>query len=154
MSLEQAVQENTAAIRELIAVLQGPNPVKGALAKEKPAAGKSVITSDTPQFGPDHMRLLEEAKKKDATREADEAATKKAAEKIAEENNLGASIDKTYTYDELATEFLKLVKSDKPAALAILASLKISSLKEIKGKDVLYTAIAFKIAEARGTVVA
>jgi len=116
MSLEQAINENTIAIRALIAVMQN-KPVSAEL----PPA--EVIANN---------------------------ATPSAAEKHSAHGGEGATLadEVPLTYAGLRDDFLALVKSNKPAALALLDSFKVKTLKELEGKEVFYKAIAAKIAEA------
>ena len=129
MSLEQAIEANTIALQNLLEALV--------------TAARSTGCADTPS---DHVEVV--VKKPTADKKV-EKAPEKVVEKAKDvKEDIDARVEKALTYDDLAADFLALVKADKPKALAILASLGVDTLKPLKDKPELYATIAAKILEA------
>lgn len=123
MSIEKAIEANTLALQNLLAALT-------SAARSTGCADKG---SELPVFTPETTVLTTK-----------ELTAAKAGAKTLNE----AEEKEPLTYDELRTDFLKLVKTNKSAALNILASFNVDSLLLLKDKPTFYPAIAAKIAEA------
>ena len=122
MSLEQAIQENTAAIRELIAALgkgapsQVAAPVETATVEEPNADAKP--TKEKKQSAP----AATPEQKDDAAAVADEPASEAAP----------------VSYDDCAQAVTKLAKTKgRPAAVALLGQFDLKTLQDAKDKPEL-----------------
>lgn len=121
MSLEQAIQENTAAIRELIAALgkgapsQAAAPVETATVEEPKVDAKP--TKEKKQQAP--AAAMPESK--------EEAAPAPAADEAA-----------PVSYDDCAQAVTKLAKTKgRPAAVALLGQFDLKTLQDAKDKPEL-----------------
>ena len=118
MSLEQAIQENTAAIRELIAAL-------GAGATSQAAAPEETATVDEPQT---------DAKPAKEKKQSAPAATPEPKEEAAPAADEPAPV----SYDDCAQSVIKLSKSKgRPTAVALLGQFGLKTLQDAKDKPEL-----------------
>ena len=117
MSLEQAIQENTAAIRELIAAL-------GTGATSQAAAPVETAT-------------VEEPKAEKPTKEKKQSAP--AATPESKEEAAAAADEPTpVSYDDCAQSVTKLAKAKgRPAAVALLGHFGLKTLQDAKDKPEL-----------------
>ena len=117
MSLEQAIQENTAAIRELIAAL-------GAGATSQAAAPVETATVEEP-------KAEKPAKEK---KQQAPAATPESKEEVAPAADEPAPV----SYDDCAQSVTKLAKTKgRPAAVALLGQFDLKTLQDAKDKPEL-----------------
>ena len=115
MSLEQAIQENTAAIRELIAALGSG------------ATGKPVVETAT----------VEEPKAEKPAKEKKQQAPA-AMPESKEEAAAAADDPAPVSYDDCAQAVTKLAKSKgRPAAVALLGQFDLKTLQDAKDKPEL-----------------
>lgn len=117
MSLEQAIQENTAAIRELIA----------ALGKGAPSQAAAPVETAT----------VEEPKAEKPTKEKKQqapAAMPESKEEVAPVADEPAPV----SYDDCAQAVTKLAKTKgRPAAVALLGQFDLKTLQDAKDKPEL-----------------
>ena len=117
MSLEQAIQENTAAIRELIAAL-------GKGAPSQAAAPAETATVEEP-------KAEKPAKEK---KQQAPAATPESKEEAAAAADEPAPV----SYDDCAQSVTKLAKAKgRPAAVALLGQFDLKTLQDAKDKPEL-----------------
>ena len=117
MSLEQAIQENTAAIRELIAAL-------GKGAPSQAAAPTETATVEEP-------KVEKPAKEK---KQLAPAATPESKEEAAAAADDHAPV----SYDDCAQAVTKLAKTKgRPAAVALLGQFDLKTLQDAKDKPEL-----------------
>ena len=117
MSLEQAIQENTAAIRELIAAL-------GKGAPSQAAAPTETATVEEP-------KVEKPAKEK---KQQAPAATPESKEEAAAAADDHAPV----SYDDCAQAVTKLAKTKgRPAAVALLGQFDLKTLQDAKDKPEL-----------------
>lgn len=117
MSLEQAIQENTAAIRELIAAL-------GKGAPSQAAAPVETATVEEP-------KVEKPAKEK---KQQAPAATPESKEEAAPAADEQAPV----SYDDCAQAVTKLAKTKgRPAAVALLGQFDLKTLQDAKDKPEL-----------------
>ena len=117
MSLEQAIQENTAAIRELIAAL-------GTGATSQAAAPVETATVEEP-------KVEKPAKEK---KQQAPAATPEPKDEVAPAADEPAPV----SYDDCAQSVTKLAKSKgRPAAVALLGQFDLKTLQDAKDKPEL-----------------
>lgn len=117
MSLEQAIQENTAAIRELIAAL-------GKGAPSQAAAPVETATVEEP-------KVEKPAKEK---KQQAPAATPESKEEAAPAADEPAPV----SYDDCAQAVTKLAKTKgRPAAVALLGQFDLKTLQDAKDKPEL-----------------
>ena len=117
MSLEQAIQENTAAIRELIAAL-------GKGAPSQAAAPTETATVEEP-------KVEKPAKEKKQSAPAAMPESK-------EEAAAAADDPAPVSYDDCAQAVTKLAKSKgRPAAVALLGQFDLKTLQDAKDKPEL-----------------
>ena len=117
MSLEQAIQENTAAIRDLIAAL-------GKGAPSQAAAPAETATVEEP-------KVEKPAKEK---KQQAPAATPKSMEEAAPAADEPAPV----SYDDCAQAVTKLAKTKgRPAAVALLGRFDLKTLQDAKDKPEL-----------------
>ena len=117
MSLEQAIQENTAAIRELIAAL-------GKGAPSQAAAPVETATVEEPK-----VETPAKEKKQQAP-----AATPESKEEVAPAADEPAPV----SYDDCAQSVTKLAKTKgRPAAVALLGQFDLKTLQDAKDKPEL-----------------
>ena len=117
MSLEQAIQENTAAIRELIAAL-------GTGATSQAAAPAETATVEEP-------KAEKPAKEK---KQQAPAATPESKEEAAPAADDPAPV----SYDDCAQSVTKLAKTKgRPAAVALLGQFDLKTLQDAKDKPEL-----------------
>ena len=117
MSLEQAIQENTAAIRELIAAL-------GTGATSQAAAPVETATVEEP-------KVEKPAKEKKQQAPAAMPESKEGAAAAADE-------PAPVSYDDCAQSVTKLAKSKgRPAAVALLGQFDLKTLQDAKDKPEL-----------------
>ena len=117
MSLEQAIQENTAAIRELIAAL-------GTGATSQAAAPVETAT-------------VEEPKAEKPTKEKKQQAPA-ATPESREEAAAAADEPAPVSYDDCAQAVTKLAKTKgRPAAVALLGQFDLKTLQDAKDKPEL-----------------
>ena len=118
MSLEQAIQENTAAIKALIAAL--------------------LTTYDA---APAETATVEEPKAEKPTKEKKQsapAATPEPKDEVAPAADEPAPV----SYDDCAQSVTKLAKSKgRPAAVALLSQFDLKTLQDAKDKPVLLTLV-------------
>ena len=119
MSLEQALQENTEAIRQLMEVVK--------------AAGIAGVATEV-----DTVK----------TKSAKVAAPVKVEELAAIPEPLKSDTPALKYEDAIQGPFLKLVQKDRAAALAIMIGLGLKSMKEIASKPETFAAVAAQITEA------
>ena len=118
MSLEQAIQENTAAIKALIAAL-------GTGATSQVAAAAETATVEEPKADPKPPK----EKKQSAP-----AATPESKEDAAAAADEPAPV----SYDDCAQSVTKLAKSKgRPAAVALLGQFDLKTLQDAKGQPEL-----------------
>ena len=121
MSLEQAIQENTAAIKALIAAL-------GTGATSQAAAPAETAT-------------VEEPKAEKPTKEKKQSAPA-ATPESKEEAAAAADEPAPVSYDDCAQSVTKLAKSKgRPAAVALLGQFDLKTLQDAKDKPVLLTLV-------------
>ena len=114
MSLEQAIQENTAAIRELIAAL-------GKGAPSQAAAPVETATVEEP-------KVEKPAKEKKQQAPAAMPESKEEAAPVADE-------PAPVSYDDCAQAVTKLAKTKgRPAAVALLGQFDLKTLQDAKDK--------------------
>jgi pyruvate/2-oxoglutarate dehydrogenase complex dihydrolipoamide acyltransferase (E2) component len=117
MSLEQAIQENTAAIKALIAAL-------GTGATSQAAAPAETTT-------------VEEPKAEKPTKEKKQSAPA-ATPESKEDTAAAADEPAPVSYDDCAQSVTKLAKSKgRPAAVALLGQFDLKTLQDAKDKPVL-----------------
>jgi len=117
MSLEQAIQENTAAIRELIA----------ALGKGAPSQAAAPVETAT----------VEEPKAEKPTKEKKQQAPA-AMPESKEEAAPAADEPAPVSYDDCAQAVTKLAKTKgRPAAVALLGQFDLKTLQDAKDKPEL-----------------
>ena len=117
MSLEQAIQENTAAIRELIA----------ALGKRAPSQAAAPVETAT----------VEEPKAEKPTKEKKQQAPA-AMPESKEEAAAAADEPAPVSYDDCAQAVTKLAKTKgRPAAVALLGQFDLKTLQDAKDKPEL-----------------
>ena len=117
MSLEQAIQENTAAIKALIAAL-------GTGATSQAAAPEETATVEEP-------KAEKPAKEK---KQSAPAATPESKEEVAP----AADEPTPVSYDDCAQSVTKLAKSKgRPAAVALLGQFDLKTLQDAKDKPEL-----------------
>ena len=118
MSLEQAIQENTAAIKALIAAL-------GTGATSQAAAPAETAPVDEPKT---------DAKPTKEKKQSAPAATPESKEDTAAAEDEPASV----SYDDCAQSVTKLAKSKgRPAAVALLGQFDLKTLQDAKDKPEL-----------------
>ena len=125
MSLEKAVQENTEALNRLIAVIEaaGAVGVQGSdKAKVAHPAGKNAATPSTGE------------KQKAATAEPAAASPSEEAPAL--------------SYADIQNPFLRLVQSDRDAAVALLAELGVPSLKTFEKQPERFAELLAQIQKA------
>ena len=117
MSLEQAIQENTAAIRELIAALGKGAPSQAAAPAETATVEDPKAEKPTKEKKQSAPAATPESKE-DAAAAADEPAP--------------------VSYDDCAQSVTKLAKSKgRPAAVALLGQFDLKTLQDAKDKPEL-----------------
>lgn len=126
MSLEQAINENTAAIKELIAALKSAPAVNTVAAPEGPAVkvtvGKSVQKQEqAASTKPTATAAVEDAASNkqgnsDTTQNADASDAKQPAE---------------IPYAEVSAAVVALAKKDRPAAVALLEEFGATKLPDV-----------------------
>ena len=118
MSLEQAIQENTAAIKALIAAL-------GTGATSQGAAPAETATVEDPKA---------DAKPTKEKKQSAPAATPESKEEVAPAADEPAPV----SYDDCAQSVTKLAKSKgRPAAVALLGQFDLKTLQDAKDKPEL-----------------
>ena len=119
MSLEQAIQENTAAIRELIAAL-------GKGAPSQAAAPTETATVEEPKV------------EKPAKEKKQQAPAAAAMPESKEEAAPAADEPAPVSYDDCAQAVTKLAKTKgRPAAVALLGQFDLKTLQDAKDKPEL-----------------
>lgn len=128
MSLEQALQENTVAIRELIAALTNHAPTPAPTKEVEAAAEKAV----------------EKAKAK-----APAKKTEPAVETAANRSSDADATSDAVTYSQVSDAVLKLVAAKgRAAATDILTDMGLKSAREAKPEQ--YAELLAKVAEVMG----
>ena len=118
MSLEQVIQENTAAIRELIAALGKGAPSQAAAPVENPPVEEPKA----------------DAKPTKEKKQQAPAATPESQEEAAAAADEPAPV----SYDDCAQSVTKLAKSKgRPAAVALLGQFDLKTLQDAKDKPEL-----------------
>ena len=117
MSLEQAIQENTAAIRELIAALGKGAPSQAAAPVENPPVEEPKVEKPAKEKKQQAPAAMPESKE-EAAPAADEPAP--------------------VSYDDCAQAVTKLAKTKgRPAAVALLGQFDLKTLQDAKDKPEL-----------------
>lgn len=149
MSLEKALEANTIALQNLTQVVQDLVDVtaKADLANATTKAEGATLPKATAAAAAEIGKAAVAAGK--AAEKAAQVEVKEDGSKPDGGETPDDPTKRVWTYDELAKDFLALLKSNRPAAMAVLESMKIASLKDIKGKEVYYSAVAAKLEEAR-----
>ena len=114
MSLESAIQENTAAINALLAAL-----LAGAKVQADPGTTTPV---DLAKSKTEDVKPKAESKPKAETKPKAEPKTEPAA----------AVAPTGPTMDEIAAACVDLIKKDRPALIALLAEFKVKKASELK----------------------
>ena len=137
MSLEIAIQENTAAIRELIAAISNGIPTTA----QQVAA---VVTEAKAEAKADKKAKAEKAEKTEAgTPKSDEAPAATPEQKA---EPAAADDEPVYSYQDAANAITALSKAKgRDAAVALLKAFSANNLKEVKPED--YAALIAKAAE-------
>lgn len=117
MSLEQALQENTAAMRELIAQLK-------ATQVASPVAAAPQTTTEAKADADAETAPVEEQSTQARDELADAALTEVPVET--------ANSEKQYTQKEIAAALMSVAKIDREALIKILKALGVSKVPEIR----------------------
>lgn len=133
MSLEQAIQENTAVLRELIAVMKGAQ-VATPVVVEETEAKKSADTATAQDSSTAKKTSARASAAKTETPKQEPVATPEPKEEVApaaDEDEGPAA-----TYQDAATAITQLSKvKGRDAAVALLKKFGASKLPEVKPED-------------------
>lgn len=129
MSLEEAINNHAAAIRELAQAMLG-SAISAVITTQKTTKAKAEKPTDH-QVGPDHLNAAAAiAEHKASITDADKAET-------------------TLTYADLKGPFLDLVKAKgRDAAIVAITPVGYATLKDAEGKDADYAALLAAIQKA------
>ena len=138
MSLEIAIQENTAAIRELIAAISNGIPTTA----QQVAA---VVTEAKAEAKADKKTKAEKTEKTEAEAPKSDAAPA-ATQEQKDEPAAADDEEVVYSYQDAANAITALSKAKgRDAAVALLKAFSANNLKEVKPED--YAALIAKAAE-------